>query len=90
MKTVTNKTRKPLKIRLPGGKTLFLGATRRAQLRDDALEHPPVKKLLEAGSIEVTDGSGAKHGSKGSAGPSQGGAGQDHAGGRGKVSSGDR
>ena len=36
MKTIINKTRKPLRIRLPGGKTLFLGGTREAKLRDEA------------------------------------------------------
>ena len=49
MKTVVNKTRKPLRIPLPGGKALFLGITPEAKIRDDALEHAPVKKLLEAG-----------------------------------------
>lgn len=87
MKTVTNKTKKPLKIRLPGGKTLFLGATRRAQIRDDALEHPPVKKLLEAGEIEVTDDAGVKHSSGLGAGLSEG---QTHGAARAKVNTGDR
>lgn len=56
MKTITNKTRKPLRIRLPGDKVLFLGATKNATLRDEAVDHPPVKKLIEAGDLEVLDG----------------------------------
>jgi hypothetical protein len=89
MKTIVNKTKKPLKIRLPGDKTLFLGATRRAQMRDDALEHPPVKKLLEAGSIEVLDASAQHAPGKGPA-PLQSQGGQQHSSSRGKASSGDR
>lgn len=90
MKTITNKTRKPIKVRLPGGKTLFLGATRQAKLRDDALEHPPVKKLIEAGDIEVTDAGKGKgtHGAGGSGSVSGGGGG--HGGGPAHVQSGDR
>lgn len=65
MKTVTNKTKKPLRVSLPGGKTLFLGVAQRAPLRDDALNHPAVKKLLEAGDIEVFDGATMQHGSAG-------------------------
>ncbi len=56
MKTVTNKTRTPLKIPLPRGKSLHLGPGKTGQLRDDAAEHAGVKKLVEAGSIEIFDG----------------------------------
>ena len=90
MKTVRNKTNKPLRIRLPGGKTLFLGATKRAQLREEALEHPPVKKLLDAGDIEVSDGLGPKHGAGGGDGLAGKGGSQAHAGGRAKAKTGDR
>jgi len=88
MKTITNKTRKPIKVRLPGGKTLFLGATRQAKLRDEALEHPPVKKLIDAGDIEVSDATGQKHGAGGSGSVSGGGGG--HGGGPSNAQTGDR
>lgn len=55
IRTLINKTRRPVKIPLPGGKTLFLGPSRRGQVQDDTLERPAVKKLIEAGEIEVLD-----------------------------------
>ncbi|MCA9594739.1 MAG: hypothetical protein KC776_15570 [Myxococcales bacterium] len=89
MKAIINKTRRPLRIHLPGGKTLFLGPTRRADIRDDALEHPAVKKLLEAGDIEVTEG--GHHGRAASrGGVSPKGGGQGHGGGHTPLTSGDR
>lgn len=87
MKTVTNKTKRPLKISLPGGKKLFLGVTKQAQLRDAALQHPPVQKLIEAGDIEVFDAAATRHGIH-SAGTNTGGSG--HSGGGGRMGSGDR
>ena len=86
MKALLNKTPKPMRLSLPGGKTLFLGGTRSANVREDALEHPPIKKLIEAGTLEVVDGGGTKRGA--SSGPSLSG-GQAH-GQRAKVQSGDR
>jgi len=53
MKTVINRARRPLKISLPGGKTLHLGLAGRGQIPDDALERPAFRKLVEAGEIEV-------------------------------------
>jgi hypothetical protein len=89
MKAITNKTRKPLRIHLPGGKTLFLGPTRRAEIRDDALEYPAVKKLLDAGDIELVDARGASGaGAKTGLSPKDGG--QSHTGGHAKLTSGDR
>ncbi len=89
MKTVINKTRKPLRIPLPGGKALFLGINQEAKIRDDALEHPPVKKLLEAGDIEVFDGPSQKHGAAGGKAIPRTEGGQ-RVGGRGKMQTGDR
>ena len=57
---ITNKTRKPLSLPLPGGKRLFLGPGKTGQVSPKALEHPPLAKLLEAGDVETTDG-GPKH-----------------------------
>ncbi|MCH8133352.1 MAG: hypothetical protein IIA30_12440 [Myxococcales bacterium] len=89
MKTVINKTRKPLRIPLPGGKALFLGITQEAKIRDDALEHAPVKKLLEMGDIEVFDGPSPKHGTAGGGGMHRNEGGQRF-GGKGKMQTGDR
>lgn len=58
MKSVINKTHKPIKIALPGGKTLHLGLAGRGQIPDSALERPAFKKLVEAGEIEVLDEAG--------------------------------
>lgn len=74
---ITNKTAKPLRVPLPGGKTLFLGPGKTGQITDKALKHPPVVKLLEAGDIETAEGtakrkSGSESESGGSAGPPAG------------------
>jgi len=53
MKTIINKARRPLKISLPGGKTLHLGLAGRGQVPDDALSRPAFRKLVAAGEIEV-------------------------------------
>ncbi len=67
MKTVTNKTRAPLKIPLPRGKSLHLGPGKTGQLRDDAAAQPRIKKLVEAGSIEIFDGGKTDAGASGTA-----------------------
>jgi len=86
MKSLVNKTPKPLRLSLPGGKTLFLGGLRQANVREDALEHPPVKKLIDAGTLEVVEGASTKRAA--SSNQALGG-GQAHAP-RAKVQSGDR
>jgi len=55
IKNVINRTRKPIRISLPGGKTLYLGLAGRGQVPDDALERPALRKLIEAGEIEVIE-----------------------------------
>ena len=55
MKTIRNKTPKPLRVPLPGGKTLFLGPGKDGQISTKAVEHGPLKKLVEAGDIEILD-----------------------------------
>ena len=74
---ITNKTKRPLRVPLPGGKKLHLGPGRVGQISPKASEHPPLKKLIEAGEIEIvsegrTQGTGDSGGTKGS-GSSQGG-----------------
>lgn len=55
MKTVANKTRKPLSIPLPRGKTLHLGPGKTGQISSEAAEHPQLRKLVDGGEIEVFD-----------------------------------
>ena len=55
MKSVINKTRRAIRIPLPGGKTLFLGLAGRGQVPDGALDRPAVRKMIEAGEIEVLE-----------------------------------
>lgn len=56
MPNISNKTKLPLKVRMPGGKTLHLGAGATGQVKPKALDHPPLKKLIDAGDIVVEDG----------------------------------
>jgi hypothetical protein len=65
MTTVSNKTQRPLSVPLPRGKTLHLGPGKTGQIAAKAVEHPPLKKLVDAGEIEIlgedsrpTDGAG--------------------------------
>lgn len=53
MKIVSNKTNRPIKIALPGGRFLHLGPLKTGQIADNALERPAIKKLLDAGEIEI-------------------------------------
>ena len=57
---ITNKTGKPLSVPLPGGKKLFLGPGKTGQVVPKALERPALKKLIEAGDIEVADGGASR------------------------------
>ncbi len=53
MKTVQNKTRRPLRVPLPRGKSLHLGPGKTGQVSAEATDHPAFKKLVEAGELEV-------------------------------------
>jgi len=53
MATITNKTRKPLSIPLPGGKKLRLGPLKSGEISPKAVDRPPVQKLIEAGDVEI-------------------------------------
>jgi hypothetical protein len=53
MKTVVNRGRTPIKIHLPGGKTLHLGPGKTGQVSDAACERPSFQKLVKSGGIEV-------------------------------------
>jgi hypothetical protein len=62
MKTIRNLTIKPIKVPLPKGKTLRLGPKADGVVRDPAVEHGAVKRMIEAGVIEVLGGSSLGHG----------------------------
>jgi len=89
MAAVTNKTGKPLSIALPRGKTLHLGPRKSGQISSHDIEHPSLKKLVDAGAIEiVADDLGS---TAGGGGGSQGRAPTPHpSAGRGGRRSGDR
>jgi hypothetical protein len=57
--TVTNKTRKPLSVPLPRGKTLHLGPLKSGQIATSDAEHPGVKALVDSGVIEISIDGGA-------------------------------
>lgn len=65
MKTVVNKTKGPLKVPLPRGKSLRLGPNKTGQIADSAADHAAVKKLVEAGKIEIFDGGDTSRGTGG-------------------------
>ncbi len=76
---IKNTTKRPMKVPLPGSKRLFLSPNGVGQIAPKDSEHPPIKKLIEAGDIEIigggrTKGSGELGGS-GGVGPSQTGGG---------------
>lgn len=54
-KEIRNKTTDALKVPLPHGKALHLGPKQTGHVSHHDLDHPPLKKLLEAGTIEITD-----------------------------------
>ena len=60
MPSITNTTRRPLVVSLPGNKKLRLGPLQTGQVTAKALEHPPLVEQVQAGVLEVTDGSRQK------------------------------
>ena len=53
---ISNKTPKVISVSLVGGKKLHLGPGKTGQISPKAAELPALKKLIEAGDIEVLDG----------------------------------
>jgi hypothetical protein len=53
VKTISNKTRRPLSVPLPRNKTLHLGPGKTGQIASEAADHPPLRKMVEAGEIEI-------------------------------------
>ena len=79
MTRITNKTKRPLTIPLPGGKKLRIGPLKSGEINPKHVDHPPIQKLIEAEEVEVDQigrkgGGGDAGGGKG-IGPSQTGSG---------------
>ena len=55
MPAVNNKTQKPVSVPLPGGKTLHLGPGKTGQIAANAVDNPRLKKLIDAGELEIVD-----------------------------------
>ncbi len=53
MREISNKTTRPINIPLPGGKKLFLGPGKDAQISDAAARSKVLLELVKAGSIEI-------------------------------------
>ena len=59
MKSIINKTRRPLKIRLARGRALHLGPGKEGQISTQDADRESFKKLVEAGDVEIVgEGSG--------------------------------
>jgi hypothetical protein len=68
--TISNKTQRPLSVPLPRGKVLHLGPGKTGQIASNAADHPPLKELIDSGSLEIV---GEGHGSTGATGGPRGG-----------------
>ena len=55
MKTIVNKTRRPLKIKLAQGRVLRLGPAKEGQIATHDVERESVQKMIEAGEVDVFD-----------------------------------
>ena len=53
MTVISNKTQRPLSVPLPGGKILHLGPGKTGQIAAKAVDDPRLKKLVDAGELEV-------------------------------------
>ncbi len=58
MKSIVNKTHGALRVPLPNGKVLHLGLNKTGHVSVHDADHPPLKKLAEAGKIEILDEAG--------------------------------
>jgi hypothetical protein len=55
VKTIRNKTHAPLRVPLPRGKVLHLGPNQSGQIAHTDVDHEPLQKLVESGTLEVVD-----------------------------------
>jgi hypothetical protein len=59
MITILNKTPRPVRIRLPGGKTLHLGPYKSAKVTDQAAELPSFRRHIQSGEVVILGSRGA-------------------------------
>ena len=52
---ITNKTKLPISVPMPGGKKLFLGPGKSGQITPKSAAHAPLLLLVEAGDLELDD-----------------------------------
>jgi hypothetical protein len=62
LKTILNKTKKPLRVQLRGGKVLHLGPGKTGQISDDASGDASIKRMTKAKEIEVLGDEDASQG----------------------------
>ncbi len=60
---IRNKTKRPLRVPLPGGKKLHLGPGKTGQITPKAAEFPALKKLIDDEQLEIVAGSSKTLGS---------------------------
>jgi len=53
MKSIRNKTQRPIRVPLPRGKKLHLGPGKVSEIATPAADHPPLKALVDAGDLEI-------------------------------------
>jgi len=85
---VTNKTNRPLRVPLPGGKTLHLGPGKSGQISSKDAQHGALQKLVADATIELVDEE--THDAQGGAGRRGGSLSGGHARGTASRRSGDR
>jgi hypothetical protein len=74
MTTISNLSKKPVSVPLPGGKRLFLGPGKTGEISPKAIDHLPLQQLVEAGEIEILEAkSSRRRGGGGRSGGAQGG-----------------
>jgi hypothetical protein len=62
MQEIRNATHEPLRVPLPQGKVLHLGPLQTGEISDHTLDHPPFKKMVEEGKVEILgEGEGERH-----------------------------
>ena len=76
---ISNKTKRPLKVNLPGGKRLHLAPRGTGQITAKAAEHPPVLKMIEEGLLAIQSTGKSTSGGAGSS-PASGNTGSPNAG----------
>ncbi len=69
MKTILNKTTRPIKVTLSRGKVLHLGPSKTGQISDHAAQAPAIVRRVQIGELEIL-GQGAPAAAAGRGGDS--------------------